>query len=95
MKAARVNATSCTAFISRLARAVVAFANCAEKRNMSSSKIADAAHELRELSAAELAIVAGGTFIIGTGGGKVPPPPPPPKGNVSHVRFLGPPETTP
>jgi hypothetical protein len=75
---------------------VVAFANCAEKRNMSSSKIADAAYELRELSAAELAIVAGGTFIIGTVGGKVPPPPPPPpKGNVSHVRFLGPPETTP
>ena len=63
---------------------------------MDSSKIADAAHELRELSAAELAIVAGGTFIIGTGGGKVPPPPPPPpKANVSHVRFLGPPETTP
>jgi hypothetical protein len=60
---------------------------------MSSSKIADAAYELRELSAAELAMVAGGTFITGTGGGKVPPPPP--KGNVSHVRFLGPPETTP
>ena len=57
---------------------------------MDSSKIAEAAYELRELSAAELAIIAGGTFIIGTGGGKVPPPPPS-KGNVSHVRFLGPP----
>ena len=30
---------------------------------MSSSKIADAAYELRELSAAELAMVAGGAFI--------------------------------
>jgi hypothetical protein len=58
---------------------------------MSSSKIADAAYELRELSAAELAMVAGGTFITGTVGGKVPPPPPPPP----IVRFLGPPETTP
>jgi hypothetical protein len=58
---------------------------------MSSSKIADAAYELRELSAAELAMVARGTFITGTVGGKVPPPPPPPP----IVRFLGPPETTP
>jgi len=60
---------------------------------MSSSKIADAGYELRELSAAELAMVAGGTFITGTVGGKVPPPPPLPPPPI--VRFLGPPETTP
>jgi hypothetical protein len=55
---------------------------------MDSSKIADAAYELRELSAAELAIVAGGGFNTGgVVGGKVPPSPPPPP----TIGFLGPP----
>jgi hypothetical protein len=54
---------------------------------MSSSKIADAAYELRELSAAELAMVAGGAFI------KVPPPPPPPAPPHQTWLYLGPPAT--